>query len=168
MNDARLNAPRTPSDVVRALTATLPHLSAGDLAALRRMKPGDPHCPAFWRLVVGELSDQLRTEDEARREDERRWAVILAAMTNGLIGGGRRFGSALGDVVPEARVLRLLRAHDEALADAVRAVVHQLASSGTYFDPLDLARLVLSDGRTDEDSVRRHIYQDFYAVAHTA
>lgn len=165
MNDAAPNPIRSRRAVVGALSATLQHMSPGDLAALRRMQSGSPHCPAFWKLLVAELADQLPTDDAHRRETERRWGVIVAAMANGLLSPGRRFGSALGEAVPEARVVKLLRAHDEALANAVRVTVHHLASQGVRFDPFDLARLVLSDGGDDEDDVRRNIYQDYFAVA---
>lgn len=168
MNDTESTSPRALRDVVRSLTFTIQRMPPGDLAALRRLRPDDPHCPAFWKLLTGELADQLPTEDHARLEAERRWAVILTATANGLVSPGRSFGRALGDSVPEIRVLKLMRAHGGALADAVRVVVHQLATSGTYFDPFDLARLVLTDGTDAEDGVRRHIYQDFYAVASTA
>ena len=168
MNATESTPPRSLRAVVGAIAQTIQHMPAGDLAALRRLRPDDPHCPAFWKLLAGELADQLPTDDADRRRAEQRWAVILAAMANGLLGSGRRLGSALGDAVPEARVLKLLRAHDEALGDAVRVAVHHLAARGVFFDPFDLARLVLSDGTDHEADVRRHIYQDFYTVAQSA
>lgn len=159
----------TPLHVlVGALTRTLARLPPGDLATLRRLTPAEPQCTAFWRLLAGELADQVPHRDDPRRSDaERRWAVILAAMADadGLLAPGRHLGSALAGAVPEARVLRLLRAHDDALADAVRVTVHHLTTRGVVFDPTDVAWLVLSDGRADEDEVRRRIYRDFYAVA---
>lgn len=168
MNALESAPPRSLRDVVGAITHTLQRMPPGDLAALRRLRPSDPHCPAFWKLLAGELADQLPTDDDARRKVERRWAVILAAMASGLVAPGRRLGHALGNAVPETRVLKLLRAHDDALGDAVRVAVHHLAARGVFFDPFDLARLVLSDGADGEDDVRRHIYQDFFTVAQSA
>lgn len=168
MKPTDTNTARPLRDVVGAVAHTLQRLPPGDLAALRRLSPDDPHCPALWKLLVGDLADQLPTDDASRRRAERRWAVILAAMTNGLVGPGRRFGRALGEAVPETRVVKMLRAHDDALAVAVRTVVQQLASRGVYFDPFDLARLVLTDGTDAEDDVRRHIYEDFFTVAQSA
>ncbi len=168
MNAADTHTARPLREVVGGITQTLRRLPPGDLAALRRLSPEDPHCPALWKILVGDLADQLPTDDAARRAAERHWAVILAAMANGLVAPGRRFGRALGEAVPETRVVKLLRAHDDALAVAVRTVVQQLASRGIAFDPFDLARLVLTDGTSAEDDVRRHIYDDFFTVAQGA
>jgi CRISPR type I-E-associated protein CasB/Cse2 len=150
--------------LVGSITNALARMPAGDVASLRRLRPENPHCSAFWKLLAGELSGHLPDGGTARDASERRWAAIIAAMANanGLLVHGRHLGSALANVVPEARVLRLLRAHGEALADAVRVTVHHLASRGVIFDATDLALLVLSDGRGDEEAVRRRIYRDFY------
>ncbi len=75
-----------------------------------------------------------------------------------------RLGTALAGVVDERRVLQLLRARGTALADGVRMVVHHLVSKGVAFDQSDLARLVLSDGRGDEEAVRRDVYRFFFAA----
>ena len=64
-------------------------------------------------------------------------------------------------------MLRLLRAHDDALEDAIRVTTHQLATSGARFDASELALLVLSDGRSDEDTVRRRVARHYYRHATT-
>jgi CRISPR type I-E-associated protein CasB/Cse2 len=93
--------------------------------------------------------------------------VVLAAIAEladfHRTGPAHRFGRVLSErKVSEARVLRLLRAHDEVLLDTVRDVVHQLASSGARVDLSDLATLVTSDGTAWQTEVRRSIALDYY------
>ena len=64
--------------------------------------------------------------------------------------------------VSELRLNRLLRASGEALFDEVRRITRQLVSRGAAVDATDLARLILSDGRSDELSVRQRIANDYY------
>lgn len=161
-NDTRLGT--VIGGIARDLVAVL---APGDVASLRRLRPGDPGCAAFWRLVATRLepADLLPGEAAARLEAERRWGVILAGMARmqGLHQFRARLGVTLAEAdVSELRFLRLLRAHDESLADAVRVTSHTLAAKAKPVDWFDLARLVLSDGRADEDEVRRHIARDFY------
>jgi len=141
-------------------------LSPGDVAALRRLRHGDPSCSAFWRLAATQLASALPEGGPARDEAERRWAVILQAMAEmtGFHAPGRYLGRALASAgIAEQRVLRLLRASGEGLSDAVRVTAHHLASTATPADHTEIARLVLSDGRDDEEPVRRRIARDFYA-----
>lgn len=145
--------------IVRDIREVLP---PGDVAELRRMRPDDAGCAAYWKLL------STRVEDSSTLNDlmERRWAVILASLAR-LAPQHRsdaRLGRALAEAdVAEKRVLRLLRAHDEALEDAVRVVTHQLASAGVPLDATALAWLVLSDGRPDETRARRSIARDYYS-----
>jgi CRISPR type I-E-associated protein CasB/Cse2 len=141
-------------------------LTPGDVAALRRLRPGDPSCAAFWRLVATQLAPVLPAGGSARDEAEHRWAVILQAMAEmvGFHAPGRYLGRAFVSAgIAEQRVLKLLRASGEALFDSVRVTAHHLASSATAADHAEIARLVLSDGREDEERVRRRIARDFYA-----
>jgi CRISPR system Cascade subunit CasB len=143
-----------------------PDRARGDVAALRRMKPGEIECPAFWKLAAVHLQDVLPAQGEARNKAERRWGAILAGLAEvvELHAPGRRLGHALAAAdVAELRVLRLLRAHDDALLDMVRTIAHQLDSKAERVDWADVARLVLSDGRADEETVRRSIARDFYS-----
>ena len=146
------------------------HLNAegfptGDRAELRRMQEGEP-APAFWKIVARFLDDQLAAGSGPLRESqERRWALILAALAevHDLHRRGRSLGHALAEAeVTEARVDRLLRAHGAAVAHLVRAVVHQLSTRGTAVDLTDLAWLVLSDGRRDEERARRKVAREYY------
>jgi CRISPR type I-E-associated protein CasB/Cse2 len=140
-------------------------LSPGDVAALRRLRPEDASCAAFWRVVVTLLAPALPNGGPAREDGERRWAVILQAMAEmqGLHAPGARMGRALAAAgLAELRVLKLLRASGDTLFDAVRVTAHYLASTATMGDHVEIARLVLSDGRDDEERVRRQIARDFY------
>lgn len=146
-------------------------LGTGDVAELRRTRPTDIGQPAFWRIVAMHLEPggALPAGGDARDAAERRWAVLLSAMAamQRLHQPRLRLGRALESAgVAEQRVLRLLRAHDDALADAVRVTIHQLAQRAQPVDMTDVAKLVLSDGRRDEESVRRSIARDFYAASY--
>ncbi len=148
-------------------------LSPGDVATLRRLSFDDPGCAAFWRLVGAELEPQgaLPAGGVARDHAERRWAAILGclAMLRGLHGSATSFGVALArSDLSETRFLRLLHAHDDALLDEVRTIAHFLGQKGVHADLTDLAHLVLSDGRSDAERVRRRIARSFYAVHATS
>ena len=161
-----------PRDNLAALIGRLAalidrQLSPGDVAALRRNRPDSIDAPAFWRIAALELTGSLEPEGPRRDEGERRWAVILQAIAElrGLHNPRRSLGAAMVDAeVAEHRVLRLLRASAEGLFDAVRIIAHHLASKGISVNCTDLAWLVLSDGRSDEESVRRRIARDYYAT----
>lgn len=146
-------------------------IPAGDIAALRRYRPGDGGSPVFWKLAVHYLEPDgylPEYEGAAREKAEKRWAAILAGMaeTKGRHDKKRKLGKVLRDEdVKEHRVLRLLRARDLPLLRIVRSVVHQLSSAGAAFDWNDLAQLILSDGTKREKSVRRRIARDYYRPA---
>jgi CRISPR type I-E-associated protein CasB/Cse2 len=87
----------------------------------------------------------------------RRWACSTAS--------GKRLGRALAEAdLSEQRFLKLLRAQDRGLLDAVRTVTHYLSTKAVPVDCSDIALLILSDGRSDEDSVRRSIARDYYSA----
>lgn len=138
-------------------------ISPGDLASLRRARFEGHAEPAFWRLAMRHLEPAGLLRGE---EDERRWLQVLGGMAEmkGLHRRGARAGRVLAEAeVAEARVLRLLRAHGETLPPLLRAVVHQLASGRRQVDWVDLAELVLSDGKPGwENNVRRRIARDYY------
>ena len=141
-------------------------LAPGEVASLRRLRPEDVGSDAFWRIVAAHLAPVLADSGPFRDEAERRWAVVVQAMAEmrGLHARGLRLGRALAAAgLSEQRAVRLLRASGASLADAVRVTAHYLASTATASDHADLARLVLSDGRRDEEDVRRRIARDLYA-----
>ncbi len=156
----------TERSIAGLLVGDIARLSPGELAGLRRVDTRGPHTPAFWRLVAQRLEPVLPAQDPQRAEAERRWSLIAAAMAEakGFHAVEVRFGAALAAVIDERRVLQLLRARDEALADIARAVVHHLVSRGARFNQWEMAWLVLSDGRADEDLARRSIYRSFYGA----
>lgn len=150
-------------------------IGAGDRAALRRMQDGKPDGMVFWKIAARYLEPEgllLARDDPSRTAVERAWAAVLATAAR-LEGQHRRnfkLGRALAEAgVSEARIQRLYAAHGDALLDALRGVVHQLASSGHLVDLGDIAELVLSDGSDLEhegvlweDSVRHELALDFY------
>lgn len=160
-------------EAIQAIASAIAHqlVPPGDLGALRRARPGDLGGPAFWRIAVRHLEPAgLLPPPEApwRNDVERRWVTILAGLAEmaGLHRRGLRLGRVLAESeISEARVLRLLRASDDALLAVVRAVSHQLASAGRAVDWADLARLVTSDGKPWGTSVRRAIAEDFYRTS---
>jgi CRISPR type I-E-associated protein CasB/Cse2 len=136
----------------------------GDQAALRREQPG----PAFWRMAVRHLEPAgllLAGDGPKQRRTARRWVAILAGVARARESHtpGRPLGLALAEAgITEARVLRLARAHDEALLDVIRALSDQLARSGERVDWGDLADLILSDGERRQEEVRRRMCLDYY------
>jgi CRISPR type I-E-associated protein CasB/Cse2 len=142
-------------------------LGPGDVAELRRMHPDSPVCPAFWRILIEHLDAQLPAAEAARTEAITRWSAAIQAMAElrGLNRPGARLGSAAAAAdVSELRVIRLLRASGVALLDGLRTLAHQLATAAVAVDCADLARLVLSDGRADEQAVRERIAYDYYGA----
>jgi CRISPR type I-E-associated protein CasB/Cse2 len=136
--------------------------SPGDRAELRRLQPSDPLNPAFLRLWVRHIEP---TDGAIGPLEEDRWAALLTtfARLEGLHSPTDRLGRALAEAdVSELRVLRLLRSHGGTLWDATRQIAHQLASQRQRCSWIDLARLLLSDGRRDEARVRRSIAKDYY------
>ncbi len=148
---------------VSALRHALDAADPGTVAALRRASADSPPA-AFYRLALAPLEEHLPPGGPPRDEYERRWTVVVSAMATALGLLGRiPFGEALArSGIAEARVTRLLEAHDAQLADLVRHVVHQLVQKGEAFDPNDLADLVLSDGTSYAAHARRRIARFFF------
>src|SRR5512133_2452527 len=108
-----VGAPRTRSRTVGALARFVERgASPGDVAELRRLVPGDPAAPAFWRLAGTLLADELRGSGTALDAREQAWASIVNALavTSGLHAPARSLGSALATAgYSELRFTRLLR-----------------------------------------------------------
>lgn len=157
-------APKSLQSVADALHRALGAMSNGDRASLRRMRPDDLHQPAFWKLSTGLLQAALPVETSLWRDvQERRWAVVLAVAAAASHAPTMRLGGALARArVAEVRLTRLLRARGDQLPDAVRTLAHQLVSAAVPFDFADLAWLVLSEGRDDEERARQQIARDYY------
>jgi CRISPR system Cascade subunit CasB len=168
----------TVARLARALAgAEQGELSRGDVAALRR--EDGALSPTFYKLAATVLHDELLAlpSEELLCEAERRWArvVHLLARTGGQHrSGALRLGKALAEAgLSEARFVRLVRAEGDALDAAGRAAIAPLAAKAITFDPLDLAKLVLSTPHASGwcfhsepgDQVRRRVARDFYAAA---
>ena len=150
----------------------------GDLAALRRMTPGDPAAAAYWRLMAeGDLLGSPVVEGK--------WALVLqgiALMTpTANRGGGERsahaqgvpVGSALflgGDptrnsaLYSEMRLNRLLSARGPVLHALLARMFRMLASEGVSFDWGEMARFILNEGYDEEraEQARRRIARAYY------
>ncbi len=162
---ANSDRPSLASTVGSIATAIAKVLSPGDVAALRRLVPDDAACAAYWRLLA--LHPGLVPDAGAGRDKiEHRWACILQAMATmaGLHNPSIPLGRAMAEAdVAEQRLLRLLRASDSSLVDAVRVTAHHLAQKAVTSNHLELAQLVLSDGGPNEDAVRRRVARSYYA-----
>jgi CRISPR system Cascade subunit CasB len=91
------------------------------------------------------------------------------ALLEGLHAPRARLGAVLAESgFSELRFERLLRAHGEALWDAVRRMAHFLASKAASVNQADIAWLVLSDDRSDAERVRRRLARHFYGALHRA
>lgn len=146
-------------------------VAIGDRAALRRLSFDVPDTPAFWRLIVTDLQAVVPKASPFREEHERRWAAILAGLAEvtgaGLYKPKKRLGEAAAEAgLAEVRMLKLLRAHGDALLALVRPLAHQLVSKGVPVDWSDVAELVLSDGRPDEDRIRRVHARHYFSAIH--
>lgn len=163
------------ASVVHHIAAVLTHgggvLSAGDIAALRRMDPRTIGAPGFYKLVGAVLDAELPRGGDARMEAETRWAAVVIGLAH--LGNLHRPGARLGTALVEAdfselRFARLLRADAERLLDEVPSLARFLAAKGVPADFSLAARLVLSAGRRDEESTRRQLARDYYgALART-
>lgn len=142
-------------------------IAKGDAAELRRLSHRDPGGQAFWKICASVLEpNQLLHPGVVAFEDgAARWAAIIGAM--GQLAGLHAPRTSLGEALAssgfsELRFIRLLRAHDVALLDAVRPTAAFLASKATACNQAQLAELVLSDGRPHQDAIRRRIARDYY------
>jgi CRISPR system Cascade subunit CasB len=166
MNDQINEAPSLRA-IVNQIAALIDRLPRGEVASLRRLKPDDIDSPAFWRIAAVELEQPLAASGPVRDQKELRWAAIIQtlAMLGGFHAPGRKLGRALAESdLSEQRFLKLLRAHDRGLLDTIRTVTHYLSTKVVPVDCYEIALMILSDGRSDEDRVRRSIARDYYSA----
>jgi CRISPR system Cascade subunit CasB len=167
MNDQISEAPTLRVMINRIAGLIDRRLPPGEVASLRRLKPDDIDSPAFWRIAAVELEQALDASGPIRDQQELRWAAIIQAlaMLDGFHAPGRKLGRALAESdLSDQRFLKLLRAHDRGLLDSVRTITHYLSTRAVPVDCYEIALLILSDGRSDEDSVRRSIARDYYSA----
>jgi CRISPR type I-E-associated protein CasB/Cse2 len=151
--------PSLAGTIARIHSSMANALSAGDVAALRRLEPSAPGGSAFWRLVPEQVIVETGLPTE---EAERRWGVIVSSLA---LAGGRhrlraRLGEALAQVgLSEGRLDRLLRARGPRLHDEVRIAARRLDTRARDADWTEVARLVLDE---DDERARRNVARDYY------
>ncbi len=147
--------------IIGKLSAVMRPLDTGDLAELRRMKPGDPGCAAFWRLATecGFIEDANRVANWMRIvkimailavKGERTGApsvhnpnLFLGTML--CDGGDPSWGVNERPLVSETRLMRFL-AEPDRRADTLERIARMLAAnrkSDTGFDCTAIAALLL-------------------------
>lgn len=141
-------------------------MSSGDVAALRRMDPRRP-AAAFFKIEGLVLDEELPGDESARADAETRWATIVIGLAHlgTLHQPTQRLGFALADAqYSEIRFARLIRADADRLADELPTLARFLAAKGVQVDWTAAAHLILSAGRVDEESARRHLARDYYGA----
>ena len=162
-NKPPLPAKGSIQETVATLQVQLRHSDSATLAALRRADPAAPPME-FYRLSVRVLDDILPGDGRDRSKIETQWLLIMSSMARSFDLWSRvDLGQAMARAkVAEARVVKLLEARGNGLADILRTIVHQLVQKGQSFDPVDIAKLVLSEGSDTEKDIRRKIARNFY------
>lgn len=143
-----------------------PEFPSGDLAELRRLKPEEPACAAYWRLLTRYVPRSWRRDLQAERD----WAVLLqcmAIMAPRIHQQGTSLGRALallGRDSLEPRFLRLLRSRGRQFREQLRVICRLLASQAQAVDWIPLGYLLLNRKSNLQESIRRHLARDFYSV----
>lgn len=150
-------------ETVATLQVQLRHSDSATLAALRRADPSAPPME-FYRFSVDVLDDILPGDGLERCKKETQWLLIISSMARSVDLWSRvDLGEAMARAkVAEARVVKLLEARGNGLADILRTIVQQLVQKGQSFNPVDIAKLVLSLGSDTEKETRRKIARNFY------
>lgn len=166
--------PESPPEDAAASPATLPEVlnrmarvlegyresNPGEIAELRRMRPGGVMPRAFWLLYLRHVPARFQGPGA-----EERWAVILSALAElgELFAPDAGCGRALAEVkLNERRFLQLIRAEGTTLFDLVRTLSRYLRSKRVRFALAPLARLVLFSGSGDDTQIRRDLAREFY------
>lgn len=169
MDEATQTVARAPTIaelVNRADFALQKTLSNGDIARLRRLKPGQVAGSVLWRLIPEEA---LPSGEPALVEAELRWSAVLSAMAlaKGLHARGRRPGVALAEAgLSELRLSRLLEARGERLLGEIRSLGRLLNAKAVTVDWSDVAWLVFGQDSDRHESSRRNVARDYYRTLH--
>lgn len=156
--------PRSLGSLIGTLVTVIEKGSPGDAAALRRIDVDHPTCAAFWKLTTAFLSDRRLSG-----EDETRWAVVLTVLAHAGSLHQPGYEQSLGRVLAkvgfsELRFTRLYRATGGVLLNEAMLLGRLLAAKAEPVDLTSVARLVLSDGRADEENVRRNLARDYFGA----
>jgi len=133
--------------------------STGTRAALRRMRPEHPPPLVFYRLA----SDFLPGNWEATLPE---WVTLIAGVAL-MSPGAHERSAAMGAVLAqegyaEARLERLLSAQGATLRTLALRCTRFLASRGSPFNWMDMARLLLARDAGRREEINRKIAKDFY------
>jgi CRISPR system Cascade subunit CasB len=134
-------------------------LGTGEVADLRRLRPEDPACPAFWKTMA-EYWDMPYDDDDARRR-----ACLLSglARTKGLFDFHTGLGKALALAeYSELRFVRLLRAQDNSLFKEIELMAQFLNSKAQQTNWSQVAELLFTKDDEKAESLRRRIARDYY------
>lgn len=160
-----MDKPNSLDSVVGTLAGTIAHkdFPTGDLAELRRMKPGASP-PAYWRLLANKIDQEFRQGDFV----EQAWATIIqgmAIMAPNIHAPERKLGIVLAGMdssTTEDRFWRLLRSRDDQLHDQVRLMARFLAGKEHTVDWVSLARLLLTRDTEKLEKQCRQLARSFY------
>jgi len=150
---------------VLALAELIPseRLPTGERAALRRLAPDDYAGPAFWRLMVERVPEELRQTLAA----ESHWAMLLHGLA--VVHQRHQRGESLGRVLAEAnwseaRMEQILRARDAQFWPTLRRMWAVLAVHAHPLDWVDAADFVLADTEPAAERCRHRIARDYYTT----
>ncbi len=165
-------APTTPEPSLASLVARIaralaqPALSTGELAALRRMVPGQPPPLAWYRFSIAHLPDGYERQEQD-------WIAVTACLA--ILGpDGFRPSQPLGRVLAEKgysehRLERLLAAGGATLRLLLLRAARFVAAKGASCDWTAAAQLTLVRDSAVREAVRRRFASDFYrALGQTA
>jgi CRISPR-associated protein Cse2 (CRISPR_cse2). len=134
-------------------------LGNGEIADLRRLRPEDPACPEFWK-VMAEYWDMPYDNNEARKR-----ACLLSgiARTKDLHDFHTSLGKALVEAgYSELRFVRLLRAQDRGLFKEIELMAEFLNSKGQPANWAQVAELLFTKDDEKMESLRRRIARDYF------
>jgi CRISPR type I-E-associated protein CasB/Cse2 len=139
------------------------HVTKGDVAEFKRMKPEEPSA-AFFKLLGLTLDKDLPGEATQRMEAETNWAAVLIGLVH--LGKfhmpGVRTGAALArSGYSELRMVRLLKGDRLYLLEEMLRLAKFLANKGVAVDWSQIADLLLGEG-FEREKIRRALARDYY------
>ena len=157
-------------------------ISPGDIANLKRMAPDKPDSALFWQMMLraGVTNPDSPGNDDHRLEQA--WASILSTIAEGTKVGQDQTTSPHDERIPlgaalalanyhESRLNALLNADGETLLRLANQAAKTLYAKNQNFNCNDLARLMLSQLRTDAQRnadrvyLARHYHRTLYQAA---